>query len=116
MNKGFLKVAEELYELGKRSRGEKREFLFRSAISRAYYGVLWYIRDFYKLRESEDLRLIVKKALEKRNLTQASQGLKKLAFARIQADYRKKNIKIQIDEKTTKDYIKLAYEIINLLE
>ncbi len=115
MSKGFLKVAEELYELGKRSRGEKREFLYRSAISRAYYGVLWYIRDFYKLRESEDLRLVVKKALEKRELTQTLTYLKKLAFARIQADYRKKNIRIEIDEKATKDYIKLAYEIINSL-
>ena len=115
MSKGFLKTAEQLYELGKKSRGEKREFAFRSAISRAYYGVLWYIRDFYKLRESEDLRLVVKKALEKRNLSDTLEDLRLLSFARVQADYRKKNIRIEIDEKTTKDYIKLAYKIINSL-
>jgi len=116
MSKGFLKVAEELYELGKRSRGEKREFAFRSAISRAYYGVLWYIRDFYNLRESEDLRVITYKALKKRNLSQIIEDLKELSQARIQADYRKKRLKITIDEITTNYYIKLALKIINSLE
>ncbi|WP_457643080.1 hypothetical protein [Persephonella sp.] len=116
MSKGFLKVAEQLYELGKSSRGDKREFAFRSAISRAYYGVLWYIRDFYGLRESEDLRIITYKALKKRNLLQVIEDLKELSQARIQADYRKKKLKITVDEITTNYYIKLALKIINSLE
>ncbi len=118
MSKGFLKVAEELYESGKKSRGEKREFLFRSAISRAYYGVLWYIRDFYKLRESEDLHKIVLKQIEKKHGLLVKKLFLELKYARIDVDYKKKNLKnIKfVDKNTTGYYIKLANVIIKYIE
>jgi len=110
MSKGFLKIAEELYELGKKSRGEKREFLFRSAISRAYYGVLWYIRDFYKLKGT-DLHGMSRSILGKKGLTELKRELIWLGKARNQADY-EKIASIDIDEGTTKYYIYLAKRII----
>jgi len=109
MSKGFLKVAEELYELGKRSRGEKREFAFRSAISRAYYGVLWYIRDFYGLKGT-DLHGMARATLGKRNV-ELKTLLVKLGKARIQADYYKIP-SINIDERNVRYYIYLARTII----
>ncbi len=114
MSKGFLKVAEELYELGKRSRGEKREFAFRSAISRAYYGVLWYVRNFYGLKGT-DLHGMARAVLNKRRLYKAKEELIILGKARNQADYQKTPI-LKFDEKTTKLYIYLAKQIIRSLE
>ena len=118
MSKGFLKVAEELYELGKRSRGEKREFVFRSAISRAYYGVLWYIRNFYNLRESEDLHKIVLKKLEKNHNEIVVLLFLELKQARVDADYKKQKLKIlkQVDKNSVKKYINTAKTIISYIE
>ncbi|MDQ7055002.1 MAG: hypothetical protein Q9M89_00195 [Persephonella sp.] len=117
MSKGFLKVAEELYELGKRSRGEKREFAFRSAISRAYYGVLWYIRDFYGL-ESEDLHKIVLKTIINKHSDFVVDLLTELKTARIDTDYKVKKRKLlkTIDKNITKLYINIAKSIITYVE
>ncbi|NPA54135.1 MAG: hypothetical protein GXO21_05640 [Aquificae bacterium] len=118
MSKGFLKVAEELYKLGVNSRGDKREFAFRSAISRAYYGVLWYVRDFYKLRESEDLHKVVLKKLERNHDEIVLFLFLELKQARVDADYKWKNLKIlkQVDKKVAKQYINMAKSIINYIE
>ncbi|MBK3332783.1 hypothetical protein GWK41_06845 [Persephonella atlantica] len=118
VNKGFLKVAEELYELGKRSKGEKREFAFRSAISRAYYGVLWYVRNFYNLRESEDLHKIVLKTLINKHSDFVVDLLIELKTARVDADYKVKKRKLlkTIDKNVTKLYINIAKSIITYVE
>jgi hypothetical protein len=118
MGKGFLKVAGELYEIGKKSKGEKREFAFRSAISRAYYGVLWYIRELYKLRESEDLHKIALKQIEKKHGLLVKKLFLELKYARIDADYKKENLKNVklIDKNTASYYIKLANAIIKYIE
>jgi len=118
MSKGFLKVAEELYELGKKSRGEKREFLFRSAISRAYYGVLWYIRDFYKIKEDKDLHSSIMKVVAHYHSNFLQIQLNKLRLARIDSDYKIKTFKILkgFEKNQTLYYIKLANSIIKMLE
>ncbi len=118
MSKEFLKVSEILYEIGKHSRGEKREFIFRSAISRAYYGVLWFIRDFHRLRESEDLHKIVLKALKNNHNDFVLNLFLELKTARIDADYKVKNKKLlkTIDKKITKLYINIAKSIIMYIE
>ncbi|WP_456401504.1 hypothetical protein [Persephonella sp.] len=109
MSKGFLKVAEELYKLGVNSRGDKREFAFRSAISRAYYGILWYIRDFYGLKGT-DLHGMARAVLGKKDIEMKT-FLDKLGKARNQADY-SKNPYIKIDKKAVRYYINLAKTII----
>ncbi len=118
MSKGFLKVAEELYELGKRSRGEKREFFFRSAISRAYYGVLWYIRDFYNISEDKDLHSSVLKIVKRYHSNFLQNQLNKLRLARIDSDYKIKTFKILrgIEKNQTIYYIKLAESIVKTIE
>ncbi len=114
MSKGFLKVAEELYKLGVNSRGDKREFAFRSAISRAYYGVLWYIRDFYGLKGT-DLHGMARAVLEKKNLHLEKEELRMLVKARNQADYQE-NSTMKFDEKTVRHYIYVAKKIIRSLK
>ena len=118
MSKGFLKIAEELYELGKKSRGEKREFLFRSAISRAYYSVLWYIRDFYKIAEEKDLHSSVMKVVIRNHSGFLQNQLNKLRLARIDSDYKIRTFKVLkgIEKNQTIYYIKLAKSIIKMLE
>ncbi|WP_456393343.1 hypothetical protein [Persephonella sp.] len=113
MSKGFLKVAEELYKLGVNSRGDKREFAFRSAISRAYYGVLWYIRDFYGLKGT-DLHGMARAVLGKNDINLKIK-LDLLGRMRNYADYYENSPK-KIDESSTRYYIYLAKEIIRGLK
>ncbi|NPA52564.1 MAG: hypothetical protein GXO22_06685 [Aquificae bacterium] len=110
MSKGFLKVAEELYKLGVNSRGDKREFAFRSAISRAYYGVLWYVRDFYNLKGT-DLHGMARAVLGKRDI-ELKLLLDSLGKVRNYADYQE-NAPIKFDEGNTRYYIKIAKKIIS---
>lgn len=113
MNKEFLKVAEDLYKIGLTHKGKKREFYFRSSISRAYYGVLWYIRDFYDLKGT-DLHGMARAVLSTKN-----QELKALidilGRGRNYADYYKKS-PIKFDEKVTKTYIEIAKRIVMRLK
>lgn len=84
--------------------------MFRSAISRAYYGVLWYIRDFYGLKGT-DLHGMARSVLEKKHLYTEKEELRMLGKARNQADYQE-NSTIKFDEKTVRHYIYIARKIV----
>lgn len=107
--KEFLKVAEDLYKIGLTYTGKKREFYFRSAVSRAYYGVLWYIRDYYGL-QGTDLHGMVRAVLGKRDI-KLKETLEMIGRLRNYCDYYSK-IPVEFDTKSVKFYIELAKGIL----
>lgn len=107
--KGFLRVAEDLYRIGLTYNGKRKEFYFRSAVSRAYYGVLWYIRDFYK-EKGTDLHGLARAILGKKDKN-LLEMLNMLGRYRNYADYYKKS-PIPFTENYVKFYLILAKKII----
>ncbi|EDP73524.1 hypothetical protein [Hydrogenivirga sp. 128-5-R1-1] len=107
--KEFFKVADDLYKIGLTYTGKKREFYFRSAVSRAYYGVLWFIRNYYSLRGT-DLHGMARAVLAKNNIDLKNM-LEMLGKVRNYADYYEK-IPIDFDAKSVKFYIELAKSIV----
>ena len=45
MSKEFLKIAEDILKDIDNYTGKRKEFYIRTGISRAYYGLIWYLRD-----------------------------------------------------------------------
>ncbi len=111
--KEFLKIAEELYQIGLTHKGKKREFYFRSAVSRAYYGVLWHIRSFYGLNTT-DLHGATRAVLGQKN-PELKRLLDILGRGRNYADYNP-NPPIKFDENVTKTYIDIAKKVTMRLE
>jgi len=110
--KEFLKIAEDLYKIGVISKGKKKEFYFRSAVSRVYYGVLWYIRDLYNLKGT-DLHGMARAVVGEKD-KYLYNLLLVLSRYRNYADYQK-NPPIDFNEKNTKIYLEKAKEIITRL-
>jgi len=107
--KYFLKVAEDLYRIGLTYTGKRKEFYFRSAISRAYYGVLWYIRDLYKIK-GNDLHGLARAVLGQKD-EDLLELLNLLGRYRNYADYYE-NPPIPFTESYVKFYLSLAKRII----
>ena len=111
--KEFLKIAEDLYHIGLTHKGKRREFYFRSAVSRAYYGVLWYVRDFYDIKTT-DLHGVVRAVLGKKS-PELKRLLDILGRGRNYADYNP-NPPIKFDDNVLKTYIDIAKRIVMRLE
>ena len=108
MSKEFFKVAEDLYKIGLTYSGKKREFYFRSAVSRAYYGTLWFIRDYYGLKGT-DLHGMARAVLARKDI-KLKEMLDMLGRIRNYADYYEK-VPVDFDAKSVKFYIEIGKSI-----
>ena len=45
MSKEFLKIAEDILKDIDNYTGKRKEFYVKTGISRAYYGLIWHLRD-----------------------------------------------------------------------
>ncbi len=106
--KELFKIAEDLYKIGLTHKGKKREFYFRSAVSRAYYGVLWSIRDYYNLKGT-DLHSMARAVLAEKDI-KLKEMLDMLGKVRNYADYYEK-MPIDLTPKRVSFYIELAKNI-----
>ena len=118
MSKGFLKIAEEILQNIDSYTGSKKEFYVRTGISRAYYGLIWHIRDRLSKQgynfKGKNLHGYIPKILASMGRFDLIEEFEILKAKRNDADY---NLKSEfkklktLDKKTLKVYIKDVHRI-----
>ncbi|EDP73394.1 hypothetical protein [Hydrogenivirga sp. 128-5-R1-1] len=122
MNKEFLKIAEEILENIDNYTGRKKEFYVRTGISRAYYGLIWYLRDRLSKQgynfKKKNLHSHIPKVLINMGRLEEAKKFEELKTIRNDADY---NLKSEfkrlktLDKKTLRVYIKDIHLFISRL-
>ena len=122
MSKGFLKVAEDILENIDNYSGKTKEFYIRTGISRAYYGLIWYLRNRlskkgYNFR-GKNVHHFISKVLANEGRLDLVEEFEVLKAKRNDADYREtkefKKLK-NIDKRVLKAYIKDIHLFISKL-
>ena len=113
MSKGFLKVAEDILNSVDDYSGQKKEFYIRTGISRAYYGLIWHLKDRLSKQgynfKGKNIHHFIPKVLADMGKLKEAKKFEELKTMRNDADYRHKSEfkKLKtVDKRTLKTYIK----------
>ena len=122
MNKEFLKIAEEILENIDNYTGRKKEFYVRTGISRAYYGLIWYLRDRLSKQgynfKKKNLHSHIPKVLASMGRFDLIEDFETLKAQRNDADYRARNELLwltTLDKRALRTYIKEVHLFISRL-
>ena len=122
MSKEFLKIAEDILKNLDNYTGRQKEFYVRTGISRAYYGLIWYLRDRLSKQgynfKGKNLHSYIPKVLASLGRFDLIEDFEILKTKRNDADY---NTKLEfkklktLDKKALKVYIKDVHLFISKL-
>ncbi len=122
MSKEFLKIAEDILKNLDNYTGRQKEFYVRTGISRAYYGLIWYLRDRLSKQgynfKGKNLHSYIPKVLASLGRFDLVKRFEILKAERNDADY---NIKSEfkrlktLDKRTLRAYIKDVHLFISRL-
>ena len=122
MSKGFLKVAEDILNSVDDYSGQKKEFYIRTGINRAYYGLIWHLKDRLSKQgynfKGKNIHHFIPKVLADMGKYDLLEDFEILKQKRNDADYNKKTefVKLRnIDKRELKVYIKDVHLFISKL-
>ena len=120
MSKEFLKIAEDILKDVDNYTGKRKEFYVRTGISRAYYGLIWYLRDRLSKKgynfKSRNMHSFIPNVLINMGKLKEAKKFEELKIKRNDADY---NLKSEfkklktLDKKALKTYIKDVHLLIS---
>ncbi len=120
MSKGFLKVAEDILNSVDDYSGQKKEFYIRTGISRAYYGLIWHLKDRLSKQgynfKGKNIHHFIPKVLADMGKLKEAKKFEELKTMRNDADYRQKSEfkKLKtVDKRALKTYIKNVHLFIS---
>ncbi|NPA52677.1 MAG: Spc97/Spc98 family protein [Aquificae bacterium] len=120
MSKGFLKVAEDILKNIDNYSGSQKEFYIRTGISRAYYGLIWQLKERLEKQgynfKGKNIHHFIPKVLADIGKFKEAKKFEELKTIRNDADYRYKSEfkKLKtIDKRTLKTYIKNIHLLIS---
>ena len=116
MSKEFLKIAKDILKNLDNYTGRQKEFYVRTGISRAYYGLIWYLRDRLSKQgynfKGKNLHSYIPRILMRMGKLDEAFEFENLKIKRNDADY---NLKSEfkklktLDKKTLKTYIRCSF-------
>ncbi len=122
MSKEFLKIAKYILKNLDNYTGRQKGFYVRTGISRAYYGLIWYLRDRLSKQgynfKGKNLHSYIPKILMRIGSLEEAKKFEELKTIRNDADY---NIKSEfkrlkaLDKRNLKAYIKDVHLFISRL-
>ncbi len=120
MSKEFLKIAEDILKNLDNYTGRQKEFYVRTGISRAYYGLIWYLRDRLSKQgynfKGKNLHSYIPRILMIIGKEKEAKKFESLKLKRNEADYSLKSEfkKLKtLDKKALKTYIKDIHLLIS---
>ncbi|WP_457626964.1 hypothetical protein [Persephonella sp.] len=120
MSKGFLKVAEDILKNIDNYSGSQKEFYIRTGISRAYYGLIWQLKERLEKQgynfKGKNIHHFIPNILLSMGKFKEARKFEELKTIRNDADYRlKKEFKgiKNIDKRILKTYIKDVHLLIS---
>ncbi|WP_457621594.1 hypothetical protein [Persephonella sp.] len=122
MSKGFLKISEDILKNVDTYSGSQKEFYIRTGISRAYYGLIWQLKERLEKQgynfKGKNIHHFIPKVLASLGRFDLVEEFENLKIIRNDADYRLKNefkrLK-RVDRKELKSYIKDVHLFISRL-
>ncbi|NPA58040.1 MAG: hypothetical protein GXN94_01970 [Aquificae bacterium] len=122
MGKGFLKVAEDILKNVDNYSGSQKEFYIRTGISRAYYGLIWQLKERFEKNgynfKGKNIHHFIPKVLASLGRFDLVEEFEILKAKRNDADYRtiKEFVWLKrVDKKELKSYIKDVHLFISRL-
>ena len=122
MSKEFLKIAEDILKDIDNYTGKRKEFYVRTGISRAYYGLIWHLRNSLSKQgynfKNKNMHSHIPKVLASMGRFDLIEDFEVLKAQRNDADY---NLKSEfkrlktLDKKTLRVYIKDIHLFISRL-